>query len=861
MARPLTEYNRKRDFEKTREPPGETARRKRAAAGSLSFVIQKHAARRLHYDFRLELDGTLVSWAVPKGPSLDPKDKRLAVHVEDHPISYGSFEGSIPKGQYGGGDVIVWDHGIWQPHGDPSKAYREGKLKFTLIGEKLAGDWTLVRTRLPGNSDKEQWLLIKERDQAARPADEYDVVRERPESVISGAVIDEKTGRTQPAADTTKVKPPSKTKADPRPAAAKGKSADKSASKGASKSAFPQTLSPQLATLASQPPAGDWLYEVKYDGYRVMVRFDAKGKVTVFTRNGHDWSAKLPEQVRELSQLKLTSSWLDGELVVLNEDGLPDFQALQNAFDTKSTRQMLLFLFDAPFLQGEDLRQQAVEDRRGALKEALAEHQGELLRFSETFDADYVSIFRSACAMSLEGIIGKRAGSPYVSRRSADWIKLKCKQRQEFVIIGFTAPKGSRSGFGSLLLGVYDEAGKELRYAGRVGTGFNQARITAVHGQLQALQQKEQPVAGKVPDARTATWVKPQLVAEVEFAEWTGAGVIRQPVFVALRTDKPAEEIVREQPAAPEEVEKVMGRKRVSGKVAGVKISNAQRQIDEQSGATKGDLAEFYESICDWMMPHLAGRPVSLLRAPEGVGGEQFFQKHAERLAIPNIRHLDPALDPEHGSYMEVNNVRALIGAVQMGTIEFHTWGAGSSRIDRADRITLDLDPDPDLPWKSMLDATQLVLAVLDELGLESWLKTSGGKGMHIIIPVARHLDWESAKAFSRAISNFMASQLPDRFTAKMGPSNRVGKIFIDYLRNQFGASTVAAYSVRARPGLPVSVPISRDELPELRSAAQWHIGNLQQRLAGLSGDPWADYHNRQRIKQDHWQQLNAKAP
>ncbi|WP_285260972.1 DNA ligase D [Halopseudomonas bauzanensis] len=846
MPRPLTEYNRKRDFQKTREPPGQTTRGKRAAAGSLSFVIQKHAARRLHYDFRLELDGTLVSWAVPKGPSLDPRDKRLAVHVEDHPLSYGDFEGSIPKGQYGGGDVIVWDHGIWQPQGDPRKAYKDGKLKFTLIGDKLAGDWTLVRTRLPGSGDKEQWLLIKEKDHAARPSDEYDVVRERPESVVSGAVIDEKTGRSV-AAEPSREKKRAKAKVRPSNKAKAG--------------SFPALLSPQLATLASSPPAGDWLYEIKFDGYRLLVRFDAKGKVAVFTRNGHDWSHRVPQQVKELKTLELKNTWLDGELVVLDEDGMPDFQALQNAFDTESSQQMLLYLFDAPFLDGDDLRQQPLEVRRAALEQILSEHTGERLRFSYIFDADYASIFKSACAMSLEGIIGKRAGSPYVSRRSADWIKLKCKQRQEFVIIGFTAPKGSRSGFGSLLLGVHSAEQGGLVYAGRVGTGFNQARITEIHTQLKSLQQDHQPVAGTVPDARTATWVQPQLVCEVEFAEWTGAGVIRQPVFISLRTDKPAGEIVREQPLAPEQVEKVMGRKRVSGNIAGVRISNAQRQIDQSSGATKGDLAEFYDSISDWAVPHLAGRPVSLLRAPEGVGGEQFFQKHAERLAIPNIRHLDPALDPEHGSYMEVNNVRALIGAVQMGTIEFHTWGAGSSNIDKPDRLTLDLDPDPELPWKTMLEATELVLVVLDELGLESWLKTSGGKGMHIIIPLARHIDWETAKTFSRAISAFMAQQLPDRFTAKMGPRNRIGKIFIDYLRNQFGASTVAAYSVRARPGLPVSVPIARDELRGLRSAAQWHIGNLHQRLAQLTEDPWAGYRNRQRIKQEHWQQLNAKAP
>lgn len=852
MPRPLTEYNRKRDFDKTREPPGQRAKARRSEAGSLSFVIQKHAARHLHYDFRLELDGTLVSWAVPKGPSLDPKDKRLAVHVEDHPLSYGSFEGSIPKGQYGGGEVIVWDHGIWKPHGDPSQAYRDGKLKFTLVGEKLAGDWTLVRTRLKGSGDRQQWLLIKERDHAARDAQDYDVLSERPESVVSGATLDERSGRRSAAAEipqpAVKKTPARKTQRQPA-----------TASRGAA--AVPGTLKPQLATLVSQPPAGDWLYEIKFDGYRLMIRVDGRGKLSLITRNGHDWSHRLPEQCKELRRLKLKNSWLDGELVVLDEDGLPDFQALQNAFDTERSHSMLLYLFDAPFLNGEDLRQQPLESRRQAVQQLLAEHVSQSLRFSETFEADYASIFKSACAMSLEGIIGKRAGSPYVSRRSADWIKLKCKQRQEFVIIGYTAPKGSRKGFGSLLLGVHDGEQNALRYAGRVGTGFNQARITEIHRQLESLRRDTRPLAASVPDSRSATWVEPQLVCEVEFAEWTGSGVLRQPVFIALRSDKPAREIVREQPMAPEQVEQVMGRKRVSGQVAGVRISNAQRVIDQRSGTTKGELAAFYASLCDWIMPHLTGRPVSLLRAPEGVEGEQFFQKHAERLAIPHIRHLDPALDPEHGRYMEVNNLKALIGAVQMGTIEFHTWGSGSRDIDRPDRITLDLDPDPELPWRSLLEATELVLAVLDELRLQSWLKTSGGKGMHIIIPLARHADWDTVKTFSRAISQFMARQLPDRFTDKMGPRNRVGRIFVDYLRNQHGASTVAAYSVRARPGLAVSVPIAREELPQLRSSDQWHVGNLHERLAQLTQDPWADYQNRQRIKREHWQQLDTKAP
>ncbi|MGC6369980.1 DNA ligase D [Pseudomonas sp. S2.OTC.A_B10] len=831
MAKPLSEYNAKRDFDVTAEPAG-SAPRGRNRAQALSFVIQKHDARNLHYDFRLELDGVLKSWAVPKGPSLDPSQKRLAVHVEDHPLGYGSFEGSIPAGQYGAGDVIVWDRGVWQPHDEPRKAYAAGKLKFTLIGEKLAGDWTLVRTRLKGSGDKEQWLLIKEKDQQARPVADYDVVQAEPKSVVSDATV----GRPK------------------KPEAAK-KTTRKSST------ALPDQFTPQLATLVDRAPDGDWVYEIKFDGYRILARI-RDGEVRLFTRNGHDWTDRLPRQAKALEALKLKNSWLDGEVVSLNAEGLPDFQALQNAFDIGRSLDIVYYLFDAPFLEGRDQREAGVEERRAALKDVLACSKSKLLRFSESFAANQRDIFESACDLALEGVIGKRAGSPYISKRSPDWIKLKCRLRQEFVIVGFTRPQGSRSGFGALLLAVNDHGG--LVYAGRVGTGFDQAALKKISEQLKALERDAPPLAKPLTSAqsRGVHWVEPQLVGEVQFAEWTREGVVRQAAFVGLRTDKPVEQIVHEQPRAAKSLkEKPRKKTAETDAVAGVKITHPDRVIDTQSGTQKLQLAQFYEGISEWVLPYLRNRPVSLLRAPEGIAGEQFFQKHSERLAIPNIKQLDQALDPGHARLMEIDSPAALIGAVQMGTVELHTWGATADKIDTPDLFVLDLDPDPALPWKSMLEAAQLTLSVLDELGLEAFVKTSGGKGLHLVVPLARRDSWDTVKAFAKAIAQFMTQQLPERFTATSGPKNRIGKIFIDYLRNTRGASTVAAYSVRARPGLPVSVPVNRDELKGVHGAQQWTVANLHERLQGLKKDPWAGYANRQKISKKMWDKLGAHPP
>ena len=849
----LDEYNRKRDFAATPEPGGEAKPTgKRGQRHALQYCIQKHDATRLHYDFRLELDGTLKSWAVPKGPSLDPKSRRLAVHVEDHPLDYATFEGTIPAGHYGAGDVIVWDRGIWIPQGDPEEGYRKGKLKFALEGEKLSGTWNLVRTRMEGG--KEQWFLIKSNDESARPESEYDIVREQPDSVLSDrTLIPRKRGKAKLEVDAKPVKTP--------PARRARKKADQVTLSGAKSAALPESIKPQLATLVESVPDGDWRYEVKFDGYRIMARIDS-GKVQLFTRNGHDWTAKMPQQAEALAALGLESAWLDGEVVVPNEDGTPDFQALQNAFEVGRSGTIVYYLFDLPYLNGMDLREVPLEERRAALSQVLEHNDNDLLRFSADFTEQPESVLESACQMKLEGLIGKRAGSTYVSKRSSSWVKIKCKNRQEFIIVGYTDPKGARSGFGALLLGLHDEAGA-LHYAGKVGTGFNQVTLKSLHAKLTALEVEKSPLAKAPPaaDVRGAHWLKPELMCEVAFAEMTRQGVIRHSVFHGLRSDKPAQAITHERPAKAATTGSGKAAASSANSAGKIKISNPERIIDKTIGATKMELARFYAEVAPWALPHLRHRPLALVRAPEGIDGELFFQKHTEKLSIPHITQLDTALFPDHAALMTIDTPEALVSAAQMGTIELHTWNAVAPVLDHPDRFVLDLDPDPALPWKRMVEATQLTQTLLDEIGLQSFLKTSGGKGLHILVPLEPVHDWAEVKAFSQAIAQYMAKLMPQHFSAVSGPKNRVGRIFIDYLRNSQGASTVAAYSVRAREGLGVSVPIHRDELADLKGANLWTIRNLMPRLEEQGDDdPWEGIDaTGQRITADMRERLRMK--
>ena len=854
MPGSLSQYWKKRDFKATPEPRGEVA----AAHEALSFVIQKHAASRLHYDFRLELDGTLVSWAVPKGPSLDPHVRRMAVHVEDHPLSYASFEGVIPKGHYGAGTVEVWDRGSWVPIEDPRAGLKRGRLKFELHGEKLHGRWMLVRINSSKDERQEPWLLIKEHDEYERPASEYDITAEMPHSVLSppGEVAEPGTKKRRsgsakaPARKAAAKKPAAKSRS--RKAAASGAAIPAQAAPAK----LPLSLFPQLATLVDAPPADEtgWIYEVKFDGYRTLARLEGDD-VRIFTRNGNNWTGKLKALHADLSALKVDSAWIDGEIVVMNERGLPDFQALQNAFDSAATRDIVYFAFDLPYFGGYDLRRVPLTERRALLRDLLANVDSPRIRFSDSFDGPAAPLLENACKQGLEGLIGKRADAPYTTSRSTSWIKLKCIKRQEFVVVGFTDPKGSRVGFGSLLLAVNDKAGK-LQYAGNVGTGFDTRRLEDLYTQLVALEQPRSPLAA-IPSGVKGHWVKPRLIAEVAFTEWTGDGRIRHPVFHGLRTDKDVEAIVREE---PHHVESEAAAKRPAAKAgsrvksarargdvaraAGIEVTHPERVIDAASKATKLDLVQYYEKIAPHMLPHLEGRPIALVRAPMGIGKQLFFQKHVDKVVIPGIRQLPRSYWPGHPAMLEIATAETLVAAAQMNVVELHTWNSTSEDIAHPDRVIFDLDPGEGIAWDTLKEAATLTHKMLDLLGLASFLKTSGGKGLHLVVPLTPDAKWDydAVRDFSERVTVHMTRTIPKLFVAKSGPQNRIGRIFIDYLRNGKGATTIAAFSARARPGLGVSVPLKWNELARLERADQWNIFTVHERLAKLRADPWKDY-------------------
>ena len=882
MKSALAPYYGKRDFKVTSEPQGG-----KASTGALSFVVQKHAASRLHYDFRLELDGTLKSWAVPKGPSLDPGDKRMAVHVEDHPIDYGGFEGTIPKGQYGAGEVIVWDNGTWEPVGDARAGYRAGKLKFRLDGKKLHGGWTLVRMHGREGERQEPWLLIKEKDEAARPSAEYSVVDAEPKSVLSDRTIADKpaaapkeAARDDSRASSSAAKKPAGKRAT-KSAAAKTTAARSATARsttveplalpaGATKAKLPATLSPQLATLVSKTPSDSgWIYEIKFDGYRIVARVDGDD-VRLFTRRGNDWSARMPGLVEAVRSLGLGSAWLDGEIVVNGASGTPDFNGLQNAFDSARTEAIQYYVFDLPYFAGHDLRSVPLVERRAVLSAALDRTPAqERVRFSQDFDSNPKELLQNACRMRLEGMIGKRADSPYVSRRSPTWIKLKCTQRQEFVVGGWTDPQGSRTGIGSLLLGIHDEAGN-LRYAGGVGSGFDQKTLAAVKQALAAIPAEKTPFFEKPRDVR-GHWVEPVLVAEVSFGEWTPDGRIRHSVFHGLRDDKDASAIGREQAVAPAAARKTTkaatsvaakrggaktaAAKRAAAKstptkaakrsadatVEGIRISHPERVVDTTTGITKLEIVNYYLDVAKLILPHLVQRPVSLVRAPGGLAGQLVFQRHAGALKIPELREVDAAFSPDHEPMVEVDSFTALIGAAQANVIEFHTWNATTKDAAHPDRIVFDLDPGEGIAWKKMQEGAELMRSLLEQIGLESFLKTSGGKGLHVVVPIAPKDGWDAVRELAKGIVEHMAATLPERFVAKSGAKNRVGRIFVDYLRNGFGATTACAWSARARPGLGISVPCAWDELGAITSGAHWTIRSAHERIEER-GDPWRGY-------------------
>jgi bifunctional non-homologous end joining protein LigD len=851
----LGEYHRKRNFALTPEPKGSETRK-----DGRSFVIQKHAATRLHYDFRLEMEGVLKSWAVPKGPSLDPADKRLAMQTEDHPVEYGDFEGIIPEGQYGGGTVLLWDHGTWEPLEDPHQGLRKGALKFRLEGAKLQGKWTLVKIKgRDARDEAKTWLLIKERDEQVRSSNVYRITEDRPESVTTGRSLEEIAadrdrvwssnrgedgkaegevrGRATRAARVGRAKP-----APPR----RDLSTAAAALPAARKGPLPATPAAQLATLVDEPPKGDdWLHEMKFDGYRILARLQ-DGRARLVSRNGKDWTAQFPTVAAAVEALPVRSALLDGEVAVVLPSGTTSFQALQNALTSRDKGSLAYFLFDLVHLDGISLSRSPLEARKTLLKDLLgASAPGSPLRFSDHVVGSGGAFFKEACALGVEGIVSKRRDAPYEPSRSRTWLKVKCLQRQEFVIGGYTDPAGSRAGLGALLLGVFDTSG-QLEFAGKVGTGFTAKALQEMHRRLAAIEQPGSPFKhARIPGVTRAHWVRPDLVGEVTFTEWTSDGRLRHPSFQGLRQDKKARDVVREIPRSVEAATAEPRRgPRTGGEevVAGVRLTHPDRVLYAPQGITKRDLAAFYVSIADAVLPHVKGRPLTLVRCPEGAEKDCFYMKHSLVWAPPALRRVKIQEKTKKGEYLVADDLAGLVSLVQMGILEIHTWNALADTVERPDRVVFDLDPDPAVSWDRVVAAAQALRTRLHALHFESFVKTTGGKGLHVVVPLRPASTWDESFAFSRALSEELERARPKDYTTAMPKARRRGKILIDYFRNNRGNTSVAAYSTRARPGAPVSMPIGWDELEKGVRPDQFHVGNVRPRLASPSADPWKRY-------------------
>lgn len=883
----LARYRQKRDFKKTAEPSGAGTPRARTKAVDTErlFVVQQHHASRPHFDFRLELDGVLKSWAVPKGPSLDPADKRLAVEVEDHPLDYADFEGTIPKGQYGGGSVIVWDTGVWTPgeDQDPARAHRDGSMKVELHGKKLRGGWALVRMKTR-DGEKNNWLLIKEKDKYAKPAADFDVIARKPKSVLSGRLIEQigepgdrewnsnapvkkKSRKTTPRKKTTKRVAASTKKRTPPPAAAAETAHAPTTLHGAVPADMPETLEPQLATLVEVVPVGDdWIHEVKFDGYRILafVRDDA---VRLLTRNGNDWSRKFPEIRDALQAATLPDAILDGEIVALDKAGLSHFQNLQRALMDDAAGDLVLFLFDVPYCAGMDLTNVPLVERRALLRElvrTLPPASRQRVRFSEAIEGHGGDVLKQACRLRLEGVLSKRADAPYTPGRTTSWRKLKCGHRQEFVIGGYTEPKGSRAAFGSLLMGYYTPRG-ELTYAGKVGAGFDADDLRRIGTRLRANERDDSPFK-TAPRESARHWVEPRLVAEIGFTEWTGDGRLRHPVFLGLREDKEATDVKRETatrakprttrarkaPASPPPSTRTTGTTRaasdVDAVVAGVRISNPHRVVYPDVGLTKLDIARYYETIADVFLPLGAHRPLSLVRCPAGSTGHCFFHKHIEDKPGDGLRAIPIKESGGEGVYSAIMNVKGLISLVQMNALELHAWGCRIDDIERPDRLVFDLDPGEGVKWPRVVEAAMAVRAVFEQMKLRSFVMTSGGKGLHVVVPIQRHLGWDRAKAFGKSVAKAMEQAEPAKYVANMSKAKRSGRVFIDYLRIQRGATSIAPYSTRARLGAPVAMPVEWDAIRDVKPDA-FGVTNAPAHIKSRPRDPWEEMPSlRQRI-------------
>lgn len=870
----LTEYQKKRHFRRTPEPAGKVLR-----SGGASYVIQKHAASHLHYDFRLELDGVLKSWAVPKGPSLDPAVKRLAMQVEDHPVQYGSFEGIIPEGEYGGGTVMLWDQGSWEPIGDPHANYRQGKLKFILHGEKLQGGWTLVRTRRNDSGKPIPWLLIKERDEAAQLAEAGDILEESPLSVVSGrdlADIANAKDRVWTSNGESKQQARSVTASKNKVVSKSRRSSMPSSVTGAVKASLPAQIEVQLATLTKDAPTGDeWLHEIKFDGYRMVCRIDGE-KVEFLSRNQQDWTKRLGPLADVARDLPVQQAILDGEVVVMQPDGTTDFQALQNAFREGRVADLQYYVFDLLYLNGQSLLPVPLEERKRILADLLksGDSKSSSFRYSEHVAGVGAEFQQQACRLHLEGTISKRRDQPYRSGRGYDWLKVKCAHKDEFVIGGYTEPSGSRQGFGALLVGYYD-AQQKLCYAGKVGTGFDNRDLQSLYHQLKAIEQPKSPFSDrtrKVGPTRTAHWVEPSLVAQITFGGRTRDGILRHSVFAGLREDKPAEDVTLDHAIPAEQAVKKAKTRKVSpasnakGKepkakplksvpskgsindaaydaanqtFAGVRLTNPDKALYPDEGITKLELAAYYRDVADWILPHITHRPLVLVRCPDGRTKACFYQKHPGVGTPDNLRQIPIRESRKTENYVVVDDVGGLISLSQIGALEIHAWGSREDQLERPDRLIFDIDPSPDVEWSRVVDSARQIRAFLQELKLESFVKTTGGKGLHLVVPIDRRHDWDEAKSFCKAVADMIVSVAPSQYTANMSKAARPHKIFLDYLRNGRGATAVVPYSTRSRPGAPVSVPLTWKELSSRIRSDHFTIRNLGKRLSKLKQDPW----------------------
>ncbi len=778
-VRKLTAYNAKRDFSQTAEPRGET-RGRRSTGNRLRFVVQKHDATRLHYDFRLELDGVLKSWAVTKGPSVDPADKRLAVEVEDHPVDYGDFEGTIPKGRYGGGTVMLWDQGYWEPEEgvDPEKALAKGELKFTLDGERMRGGWVLVRMKPRANEKRNNWLLIKHHDDYAEEGHGDALIEEKTKSVTTNRSMED---------------------------IAQGKNIGKK--RGKREHAMPYFIEPQLCQSVERPPAGEgWVHEIKFDGYRMQMRVEA-GKVTLKTRSGLDWTDKFP--IIAQAGEALPDCLIDGEIVALDQHGTPDFAALQAAISDARTEDLLFFAFDLLFDGPADLRGKTLLERKERLWEILDQAEGPTLRYVEHFVTGGDAMLKSACKLTLEGIVSKRADATYSSGRGKAWQKSKCRGGHEVVIGAWTTTAGK---FRSLLVGV--RKGKNLVYVGRVGTGYSAAKVDKLLPELKKLEAKTSPFLSMPAGKREGEihWVDPELVAEIEFTGWTGEGMVRQAAFKGLREDKPAAEVTATDPAPAEDVEPPKPSRPI---VRGVLISHPDKALwpnaaGDKQPVGKLELARYFEAVGSWMLPHIKGRPCSLVRAPDGIEGQHFFQRHAMAGASNLFSLVEVSGDRKE--YLQIDRIEALMAVAQIGGLELHPWNCLPDHPDLPGRLVFDLDPGPDVPFTAVVDGALDFKERLEALKLVPFCKTTGGKGLHVVVPLTNKMrggvEWPTAKAFAKSLCVQMAMDSPDTYVAVMAKAKRGGKIFLDYLRNDRMSTAVAPLAPRARPGATVSMPL-----------------------------------------------------